>query len=215
MEVFGGSLGPGQHNSTKCFVILTIGYKTTHSPAASFSHFHRNHFGPVLFVFCSGHVFFSACWLIACYFRVLPSLLNFFFFFGNNSWSVNFGMRSCGFRIVYLSFLVFGLIVCLSFRGFSACIVAETTTKILVDSGSCACLCFVVRLVRSNCQLSPAIRRQGSKKALMGPTIVWSYWYGSGCTSIFGYLSGSSLGRKYEILWERFVMEPLMGLIEH
>jgi len=82
-------------------------------PPLLLSQFPSQPFWACFVLFCSGHVFFSACWRIACYFRVLPSLLN-FFFFGNSSWSVNFGMRSCGFRIVYLSFLV----DCLSFRGF-------------------------------------------------------------------------------------------------
>jgi len=52
--------GPGQHNSTKCFVILTIGYKT-HFPHFCFPNFHRNHFGPVSFFFVLA-MFFLACW---------------------------------------------------------------------------------------------------------------------------------------------------------
>lgn len=48
--------------------------------------------------------------------------------------------------IVYLSFLVFGLAVCLPLRGFFsvlvARIVAETTTKILFDFGLVSCALF-------------------------------------------------------------------------
>lgn len=63
---------PDQLDSSKRFVILTIGYKTRRYPILV-----PDHFGSIL---SSGHVFFRPD-IVACYFRVLLSPTNFFNFF--------------------------------------------------------------------------------------------------------------------------------------